>query len=61
MLKFLATTENIRKTRREEPNDNRGKVVGKQREIAVRTRSYESRAVLFLREGRVIAGREDKE
>ena len=36
MLKFLATTENIRKTRREEPNDNRGKVVGKQREIAVR-------------------------
>ena len=35
MLRFLANTENIRKIRSEEPNDIRGKVVEKQREIAV--------------------------
>ena len=63
MLKFLATTENIRKIRLEEPNYNCGKVV----KIAAGNcssqfpihNSSESRAVLFLTEGRVIASKEE--
>ena len=35
MLKFLATTEILRDIRSEEMNYNRGKVVKKQREIAI--------------------------
>ena len=36
MLNFLATTENLRNEKSEPPSYNRGKVVKKQREIAIR-------------------------
>ena len=35
-LNFLATTENLRNKRSEQPNYNRGKVITKQRKIAIR-------------------------
>ena len=49
MLKFLVTTENIRKIRSEQPNYNRGKVLekssGKLLFAISRYKSNESRAV----------------
>ena len=65
MLKFLATTKNIRKTISEKPIYNRGKVVEKAAgncysqfpDIAI-FGLHESRAVLFETEGRVIANKE---
>ena len=63
MLKFIATFENIRKIGSEKSNYNRGKVVKiaagncySQFPIHI---SNESRAVLFLTEGRMIASKEE--
>ena len=66
MLKFLATTENIRKMISEESIYNRGKVVEKAAgncysqfpDIAI-FGLHESRAGLFETEGRVIANKEE--
>ena len=63
MLKCLATTENIKKIKSEEPNYNRGKVVETTAgncylqfpDIIL----HESRAVLFETEGRAIASKEE--
>ena len=63
MLKFLATTEKIRKKISEESNYNRGKVVekgaGKCYSQFPDIRLHESRAVLFETEGRAIASKEE--
>ena len=65
MLKFLATTENNKKIRSEEPNYNRGKVVekaaGNCNSQFTDIRLYESRAVSFLTQDRVIASGEESE
>ena len=36
MLNFLATNENLRNIKSEQPNYNNGRVIKKQREIAIR-------------------------
>ena len=63
MLKFLATTENIKKIKSEEPNYNRGKVVettaGNCYLQIPDIRLHESRAVFFETEGRAIASKEE--
>ena len=65
MLKFLATTENSRKIRSEEPNYNRRKVVEKTAGNCYSQfpdiRLYGSRAVSFLREDRAIASGKESE
>ena len=65
MLKFLAATKNIRKIGSEEPNYNCGKVVEKTAGNCYSQfpdiNLYESRAVSFLTEDRVIASGEESE
>ena len=59
MLKFLATTENIKKIRSVESNYNRGKVVKNCYSQFLIHNSNESRAVLIETEGRGIVGKEE--
>ena len=61
MLKVLATTENAKIKKSEEPIHNRGNWSKKQREVAVRNfQTYsQSRAVFFETEGRVITNNKE--